>query len=94
MFYTKIHVNYSAFNMKKYINGIMVVEGKQDVAYLSNFIDTNFLITNGFDVEKEIDFLLVAVGRNIPIYVMTDSDSSGLEIRRKLQQKLSNIIDI
>lgn len=80
--------------MKKYINGIMVVEGKQDVAYLSNFIDTNFFITNGFDVEKEIDFLLVAEGRNIPIYVMTDSDSSGLEIRRKLHQKLSKIIDI
>ena len=32
--------------MKKHINGIVVVEGKSDVAFLSNYIDAEFVITS------------------------------------------------
>ena len=33
--------------MKKQIKGILVVEGKSDVAFLTNYIDAEFVITNG-----------------------------------------------
>ena len=44
--------------MKKKIDGVLIVEGKTDVSYLSSFIDTFFLTTNGYDLsEEKIDFL-------------------------------------
>lgn len=36
--------------MKKQLDAILVVEGKSDVAYLSSFIDAEFVITNGSDI--------------------------------------------
>lgn len=77
--------------MNKYLNGILVVEGKSDMAFLSNFLYTNFVLTNGFDIEKEIPFLQMAEKRNIPIFVLTDSDQSGLKIRETIQNELTNI---
>ena len=36
--------------MKKIVNGIIVVEGKTDVAFLSQFIDAEFVTTNGSEI--------------------------------------------
>ena len=35
------------------IDGVIVVEGKSDVAFLSNFIDSEFVVTNGSEVSKD-----------------------------------------
>lgn len=77
--------------MNKYLNGILVVEGKSDMAFLSNFLYTNFVLTNGFDIENEISFLQIAEKRNIPIYVLTDSDDAGKKIRNSINEKLDNV---
>ena len=35
---------------KYYFDGVIVVEGKSDVSYLSSFIDSRYFITNGYAV--------------------------------------------
>ena len=41
-----------------YFDGIIVVEGKSDVSYLSSFIDALYITTNGYEIpDEEIDFL-------------------------------------
>ena len=43
--------------MKYYLNNILVVEGKEDVSYLSSFLDAEFVTTNGYDIpEEEIEY--------------------------------------
>ena len=77
--------------MKKKINGIIVVEGKSDVAFLSAFIDAEFVITNGSEIsQKTIDYLQKSAG-NRHIFVLTDPDSPGKRIRDILDQNISNL---
>ena len=58
MFFMRILVNYSTFNMKYFIDGVIVVEGTNDSSFLSSFVDALYVETNGFDIdEQEIDFL-------------------------------------
>ena len=40
--------------MKYYLNGILVVEGKEDKAFLSNFIKSEILTINGTDFKNNI----------------------------------------
>ena len=77
--------------MKTIINGIIVVEGKSDVSFLSEFIDAEFVITNGSDVpEKTLKYLQKA-SENRNIFVLTDPDSPGKRIRDILDQKIPNL---
>lgn len=79
--------------MKYYFDGVLVVEGTGDSAYLSSFIDCLYVETNGYDLPKEeIDFL-----NHIPstkkIIVLTDSDDAGINIRKAINGKISNAIN-
>lgn len=77
--------------MKKIINGIIVVEGKTDVAFLSEFIDAEFVTTNGSDIPSEtIDYLKKAQEKR-DIFVLTDPDSPGKKIRDTLDQNIPNL---
>lgn len=79
---------------KVYIDGIIVVEGKSDVSYLSSFIDSNFFITNGYDLNDEkISFLKIAAEVN-RIIVLTDNDEAGYQIENKLKNNISGIFAI
>ena len=52
-------------------DGVIVVEGTNDAAFLSSFIDSIFVITNGYDLPKEeIDFLKHVQGKKIIILVL------------------------
>ncbi|MCR5185273.1 MAG: DUF4093 domain-containing protein [Bacilli bacterium] len=78
--------------MKKYLNGILVVEGKEDEAYLSSFLDTEFVKTNGYQIpQKEIEFLKEA-GKTLVIYVLTDPDEAGRNIADKLKNLVPNCV--
>ena len=80
--------------MKYYIDGIIVVEGKEDESYLSSFIDSYYIKTNGYDIPKEdIDFLKEA-GKHTSIYVLTDPDKAGREIENKIKSTLPKAIYI
>lgn len=74
---------------KAYIEGVIVVEGKSDVSYLSSFIESNFFITNGYDLnEEKMNFLKRASAQN-RIIILTDNDDAGRQIENKLKSKIS-----
>ena len=75
--------------MKRKINGVIVVEGKTDVEFLSAYIDAEFVTTNGSAIdERTIDYLKT-VKRDI--YVLTDPDFPGKKIRDELSNKIPNL---
>ena len=77
--------------MKRIINGIIVVEGVTDVAFLSQFIDAEFVTTNGSEIpQKTIEYLKKSV-ENRDIFVLTDPDSPGKKIRDILDQHIPNL---
>ena len=77
--------------MKKIINGIIVVEGKTDVAFLSQFLDAEFVTTNGSEIpDKTIEYLQKSAG-NRDVFVLSDPDSPGKKIRDQLDQKIPNL---
>ena len=41
------------------INEVIVVEGKSDVATLSNIIKAEYIITNGFEISEETIELII-----------------------------------
>lgn len=75
--------------MKKKINGIIVVEGKTDVEFLSSYIDAEFVITNGSALSPKTIEYLKHVRREI--YVLTDPDFPGKKIRDELSQNIPNL---
>ncbi len=75
--------------MKYYIDGILVVEGKEDSSYLSSFIDAEYVITNGYEIpETELDYLNTA-SKFKQIIVLVDPDKAGREIELRLKNKLA-----
>ena len=92
MLYSRIHVSFLTLNMKRIIDGIIVVEGTGDSSYLSSFIDALFIETNGYDIkEEDVDFLQHSHKK---IIILTDSDEAGESIRRQLSKKLPDAINI
>ena len=73
------------------IDGVIVVEGKSDVAFLSNFIEAEFVTTNGSEIpDSTIEYLKEISGKS-SIYVLTDPDSPGEKIRAKLNENIPNL---
>lgn len=77
--------------MKKIIDGIIVVEGKTDVAFLNEFIDAEFVITNGSEVSKETISYLKEANKTRNVIVLTDPDSPGKRIRDVLDENIPNL---
>ena len=77
--------------MKKIVNGIIVVEGRTDVAFLSEFIEAEFVTTNGSEVPiSTIEYLKKSQEKR-DIFVLTDPDSPGKKIRDTLDQYIPNL---
>lgn len=92
MLYLKTHANFLISNMKKIIDGIIIVEGTGDSSYLSSFIDALFIETNGYDIkEADIEFLQYC---HKQIIILTDSDEAGEFIRNILTKKLPKAINV
>lgn len=71
----------------KMIKELIVVEGKTDVAFLSQFVQGQFLITHGLNVDEE---LLKEIGSFIPepgVVILTDPDGPGEKIRRQILER-------
>ena len=69
-----------------YFDGIIVVEGKSDEAFLSSFIEALYVTTNGYDLPKdEVEFLKHYAGSK-KIIVLTDSDEAGKTIRKRINE--------
>ena len=77
--------------MKKIVNGIIVVEGITDVSFLSQFIEAEFVTTNGSEIPNStIDYLKKSQEKR-DIFVLTDPDSPGKKIRDTLDQYIPNL---
>lgn len=79
---------------KSYIEGVIVVEGKSDVSYLSSFIDSLWFITNGYDINQEKLEFLKRVSEVQRIIVLTDNDQAGLEIENKIKSEIPSVFTI
>ena len=76
--------------MKIFLDGILVIEGKEDASYLSNYIGSEIVTTNGFDIPKAtISYL-----KDQRVIVLTDPDVAGKKIREKLNALLPNAINV
>ena len=76
--------------MKKSLNGILVVEGKEDASYLSNYIDSEIVTVQGFDIPEEtIEYL-----KNKKVIIFTDPDEAGKKIREKLNRSICDAFNV
>ena len=75
------------------IDGVLIVEGKSDVSYLSSFIDAYFFITNGYDLSADkIEFLKEASKVN-KLIIFTDNDDAGEVIRKRLKTEINQVFE-
>lgn len=76
--------------MKIFLDGVLVVEGKEDASYLSNFISSEIVVINGYEIDSHIiDYL-----KGNKVIALLDPDEAGIEIRKKLNNLIPNIINV
>jgi len=76
--------------MKEFLRGVLVVEGKEDAAYLSNYIASEIVAVNGFEMSSTtIKYL-----KDKEVILLVDPDEAGKSIRKTLNEKLSNVTNI
>ena len=76
--------------MKRHLNSILVVEGKEDASYLSNYIASEIVVVNGFELNDN----LISYLKNKKVIVLTDPDEAGKTIRKQLNDKLNNVDNV
>ena len=80
--------------MKKKISGVIVVEGAMDIAFLSNFLESEFVSVNGSAIDENVVRYLQSLPSSTPIYLLLDPDSPGEKIRHTLHQQLNHYTDV
>ena len=76
--------------MKLFLNGVLVVEGKEDASYLSNYIGSEIVVINGYEMsDHTINYL-----KGKTIIALLDPDDAGKQIRKTLNDKLENVINV
>ena len=73
------------------IKEVIVVEGKTDVATLSNIIKAEFIVTNGFEISEETIELIKKVNETKGVILFLDPDGPGEKIRMKIMNKIPNL---
>ena len=67
---------------------ILVVEGAMDQAFLSGFLDCEFVQTNGSEVSRETIAYLKEASKTKEIVILTDPDSPGERIRARIAEEV------
>ena len=76
--------------MKNKLDGILLVEGKQDACYLSSYIASEIVVLNGFEIsEKTLAYL-----KNKKVIALLDPDDAGEKIRKIINEKLDNVSNV
>lgn len=76
--------------MKIKIPYLIVVEGKSDINFLSNFLDANFYSINGSAVNYDDIKFLKNITKNSKIIILTDPDFPGQKIRNFINENLNH----
>lgn len=79
---------------KKFIPGVIIVEGSHDVSKLSLCYDSIFVITNGYDIPEPEAKFIKALPSGAQIIVLTDKDEAGKKIRTRINEIRNDIINI
>ena len=77
-----------------YLNGILIVEGKDDESLIKSFLEVHVFKTNGFDIKDEDILFLKQVEKIHKIIILSDPDDAGNMIREKLNNNLSNTYNV
>ena len=88
MLFTRTHVAYLMSMNKINVDGVLIVEGKDDVSYLSLFVNALFFTTNGYDVSQEKIAFLKEASKVNKLIIFTDPDDAGEKIRNVLKTQL------
>lgn len=81
--------------MKKiFLNGILVVEGKEDKAFLANFIESPILILNGLDIKSTTISIMKKYCNDVNFLVFADPDEAGENIKKNLLNNKIKFVDI
>ena len=76
--------------MKMHLDGVLVVEGKEDASYLSNYISSEIVVVNGY----ELDAKTIAYLQGKKVIALLDPDDAGKTIRKKLNDAICDVINI
>ena len=72
------------------LNRVLVVEGKEDASYLCNYIDSEIVVVNGYELsDSTINYL-----KDKPVILLLDPDFAGKEIRKRLNALLNDAINV
>ena len=77
-----------------YLNGILVVEGKDDESLIKSFLECYVFKTNGFDLKKEDILYLNRLSNLYKIIVLTDPDDAGNKIRDYINNNIKNTFNV
>lgn len=72
------------------IKEIVVVEGKTDTAILKKLFNVETIETKGFQLSDETMDMIVSAYSAKGIIILTDPDYPGMQIRRRIQEKIPN----
>lgn len=70
------------------LNVVLVVEGAMDQAFLSEFLDCDFIQTNGSEVSRETIEYIKEASKTREIVILTDPDSPGNRIRSRIAEEV------
>lgn len=73
---------------------VLVVEGATDIAFLSSFIDCEYVSTNGSDVPRETINYLKYLEKTHRIIVLTDPDYPGKQIRDLINREIPSSLNV
>ncbi len=70
---------------------VLVVEGPTDKAFLSSFLDCEFIMTNGSAISRETIEYIKEVSKSKQVVVLTDPDYPGGQIRSKIAAEVPEV---
>lgn len=76
--------------MKLFLDRTLVVEGKEDASYLSNYIESEIVVVNGYEIAASTLSYL----KTKPVILLLDPDEAGKTIRKKLKEEIEDAIDV
>ncbi|MCD6435749.1 MAG: ribonuclease M5 [Clostridiales bacterium] len=70
------------------INEVIIVEGRDDVINLKQYIDAEMIITHGFGIRSETIERIKLAAKNRGIIIFTDPDYAGEQIRKRINDEV------
>lgn len=73
--------------MKRRIDEVIIVEGKDDESAVKNAVDAETLITHGYAINENVWLLIEKANKGPGIIVFTDPDYAGDLIRKRIEKR-------